>query len=159
MRHLSGFTLLECMVVLTISVTLSCLAFSYWHGIVASQAVRQDVSILMKTFKSTQIRAMASHQVTRVCGNVDCDAPWEDKVVIVQPNAHYQAELSGKTRLIARAFPAQKQHQFTFTAQGMTDFQNASIYVCSKTSPIARRLRINQAGRVSVSDENVFEAC
>ena len=68
-------------------------------------------------------------------------------------------KLSGKTHLIIRAFPAHKQGQFTFTPYGMTDFQNASIYVCSKTSPIARHLRVNQAGRVLIAEGNAYDQC
>lgn len=154
------FSSLEYVITLAISALLSCLAFSYWGSLTASRAVNQDAQILAKTFKSTQIRAMASHQATRLCGNPECTLPLGDAIVIVPETGDtYHNQLSGKTHIITRAFPAQTSHQFLFTAQGMTDFQNASIYVCSKTSPIARQLRINQAGRVVLQDDNVFEAC
>ncbi|MFI4956948.1 MAG: GspH/FimT family pseudopilin [Gammaproteobacteria bacterium] len=152
--------LLECIVTLAISAIVSCLAFSYWDNLIASYAVNQDAHILAKTFKSTQIRAMASHQTTRLCGDEHCTAPLGDNIVVVPDVGNtYHTALSGKTHLITRAFPASKNNQFVFTPQGMTDFQNASIYVCSNTSPVARQLRINQAGRVIVDEENVFEEC
>jgi Tfp pilus assembly protein FimT len=152
--------LLECIITVIISATIACLAFFYWDNLLASYAVNQDAQLLAKTFKSTQIRAMASHQTTRLCGDEHCSTPLGDNVVMVPDVGDtYHTALSGKTHLITRAFPASKSNQFIFTPQGMTDFQNASIYVCSNTSSIAIQLRINQAGRVVVDKENVYKEC
>lgn len=160
MKCLTMITYLEYLTTIAISALLSCLAFSYWDSLAASRAVQQDAQLLAHTIKSTQIRAMASHQTTRLCGNVTCTLPLGEALVIVpEQGSAFSTTLSGKTRLVTRAFPASKSHQFIFTAQGMTDFQNASIYVCSKTSPIARQLRVNQAGRVVTAEENAFDAC
>lgn len=145
--------LLECIVAMSISAALSCLAFFYWDNLLASYAVNQDAQILAKTFKSTQMRAMTSHQTTRVCGDEHCTQPLGEHIVMVPDVGDaYHTTLSGKTHLITRAFPASKSNQFIFTPQGMTDFQNASVYVCSNTSAMSRQLRINQAGRVVVDD-------
>ena len=145
--------LLECIVTFAISATIACLAFFYWDNLLASYAVNQDAQLLAKTFKSTQIRAMTSHQTTRICGDENCIQPLNTHIVIIPDVGDaYHTTLSGKTHLITRAFPANKSNQFIFTPQGMTDFQNASIYVCSNTSPIAKQLRINQAGRVVVAE-------
>lgn len=136
-----GFTLLECLIVLTIGALMSMMAIGYWDGLLANKAVQQDAILLTDTFRTSQLQALASHQTIRIMMDED------------------HLRLSGKTRLIIRAFPAHKKGQFTFTPYGMTDFQNASIYVCSKTSPIARHLRVNQAGRVVMAQDNAYDQC
>lgn len=152
--------LLEYLIAFAISAMLSVLAFSYWHTFTAQRAVNHDTQLLAHALQSAQIRAMTSHQTTRICGNPECTAPLQQHIVIVsEQGTLFHTSLTGKNHLITRAFPARKDHQFTFTPQGMTDFQNASIYICSNQSPIAKQLRINQAGRVTQNNDNTFTAC
>ncbi len=142
-----------------IGTMLSMLAFSHIKTIIERKAVAQDTLLISKALTSAQLRALTSHQEARVCGDPSCTLSWGHDLFIVQHGSTHHVSLSGKTSLIVRAFPAHIEHQFIFTPAGMTDFQNASIYVCSQTSLLATQLRINQAGRVSISEGNAFEHC
>lgn len=152
-------TLLETLIALIISAMLAVLAFSYWGSFTASRHVQHDAALIAQTLRTAQLHAMASHESTWVCGEASCTAPFADTWLILHSQGTLlHTALSQKTTIVVRAFPARMNHQFVFTPDGMTDFQNASIYVCASTAHIARRVRINQAGRVTETEDS-GDAC
>ena len=58
-----GFTLLECLIVLTIGALMSVMAISYWDGLLANKAVQQDALLLADTFRTSQMQAW--HHIKR----------------------------------------------------------------------------------------------
>lgn len=150
MTRLRGFTLLECLLALGILAIIAHWASYSYQYLLFKQAVSHDVALIESTLISSRQAALLNNESVTVM--------FRDQTLSI---ARQSLQLSGRTAIYLAFFPKSHDHSIRFTDDGLTAFQNGSIYVCPQqfSTRLAQRIVINQAGRVRVTGEGAAAGC
>ncbi len=152
-----GFSIIEIMVVITLSALLLGLGTFSYRGWIIQQRVFNDTQTIFHALNTARELAMLHGFPMSVCGDEACEKPWESQLLI---NALQRYSLTHYNIITIKAFPQSRNQYIRFHPNGFTDAQNASIYICpSDETQFAKKVVINQAGRVYVSNDDAEENC
>ncbi|MCG8415805.1 MAG: GspH/FimT family pseudopilin [Pseudomonadales bacterium] len=159
-----GFTLMEALIAVMISVILMMLSHTIVTQLVPKYQVITAAHAINNFMLAARAGAMSSHNHRMLCsGDSGCKKFTPSRSLIVGMDANDNNELEkheilgeyklpGDTRLHWKRF---RGNALVFNRYGISHFQNGSFYICNETA--ARRLVMNWIGRtrletVPVSD-------
>jgi type IV fimbrial biogenesis protein FimT len=157
MKSTAAFSLIELLVTLAIVGIFLLLAISGFHTFVIKTRVTSQVNQFMSAIAYARSEAIMRGEVITLCKSVDhktCGGQWRDGQIIINAKQQvlrvYQALPVGDQLLWFSNF---KQNNFLqFSAAGFTNGQQGSFYYCPADKRYAKRIVVEQSGRVRVED-------
>jgi prepilin-type N-terminal cleavage/methylation domain-containing protein len=151
----SGYTLIECMIVLVILSLCSVFAIGRFDHFIERNRTRADTHRIYEALQYARNLAMAQGQAIQFCGSQDkqhCDANWDQSQLLIdQDGKMLQAfpHLASHHHLTFHGFL--NNHSLIFLPSGLSN-QNGTFTYTSTEKNI--RIIINKAGRIRYDDAN-----
>ena len=164
---ITGLTLLEFLVALSLFIILASMAFPFWHDFIVENRLTVLVDRVSMAIHFARSTAITRGQVVTFCGSADgqhCDGQWSrGQMVRVlganTPLRHY-SRLPSNYRLLWRSSLKQNDY-LNFTAQGFTEGQQGTFYFCPTGLDwqSSVRLVITRSGRLRLNHAKVYASC
>lgn len=160
LKKVNGFTLLECLIALTLFAIMSSLLFWSWHDLLKKNSLIAITERIVNAIQFARHMAIVSGQQVSFCGSADqshCDGNWDQGQIV-------QMQL---TQQLIRVFPKipagfhldwkssfSLNKQLSFNANGFTAGQQGHFTVFStKNSKPLMRIVILGTGRIRIASQ------
>ncbi|ABM25910.1 MULTISPECIES: GspH/FimT family pseudopilin [Shewanella] len=164
--HQKGFSLIELITTLSISTILLTVGVPSLNDIYTRHRVDSSIRNIQQTIQLARNQAISFNRKITVCALIDdkCSQNWQVGLTIfVDTNENNQLDNDEKTLFKTNAFYSKdivkcNRIAIRFQPDGLASGTNATLKYCpgSATSPYARAVIVNQAGRVRFStDSNI----
>ncbi len=158
---LTGFTLLESLVMLSITAILTSLALPNFGHMIRNHQSDSDLFLLRKVIYTARSLAITSKKIVSLCPYQDkkCGDQWEDGIMIFT-DKNNNGEIDDKDRLLEKIDLSLKNSTLTWRGSGGRNYlrfssngiarQFGRFHLCDKKGDmsLARTLVINRQGRV-----------
>ncbi len=156
----AGFTLLELMIVLTITAILTALAIPGFNAAVKRSSIDGMRDALGNALQMARSEAVSRHQQTVICASssgASCAGNWQDGWLIfvdIDASASFNAasdQLIDRRYANNRVIISTSQKQFVFAANGSQSAGLQTIDFCDASSPAAvsgKALQLSRVGAV-----------
>lgn len=164
--YLKGFSLIELITVLSISIILLTIGVPRLTDFYTRYRADSSIRLIQQTLQFARNQAISFNSKVTVCALIDekCHSNWQAGLtVFIDINSNNQLDGNDKKLYTTNAFDSKDTVKYNrtvirFLPDGLASGTNGTLKYCpsSPTSPYSQAIVINQAGRSRVStDSNI----
>lgn len=159
MQIKNGFTLIEFLTTIALMIIIAFISISMVQHTLKQNRLTNEVNQIVNAIHYARSEAIKQNAIIILCQSSDqktCSGAWNQGQVVLIKNKVLQVfpALNNQDQLIWKSSLAQND-ALQFNADGFTNGQQGSFYFCPTDKNYAKRIVVEQSGRVRVTDDGV----